>query len=257
MRNVLSANLFRLRKSALFWGLLLVSAAFGALFTLQHVMAQKQAGHNFPLSIDFFAYPLLLGFGMAVFIPLFFGAEYSDGTIRNKIALGCPRLSVYLVHLLTGFGAAILAGIAYLIPVLTIGIPAFDPLPMDSKTLSLLLLGSLALLAAYCALYTAATMNCGRKSTAAVVCLAGMMAVYFLTGGIENRLAYPESTPYYVSGAARAVLETTFDLSPVGQSLQYLWLEAVDPVRLALYSLGIAVAVTTAGLALFQRKDLK
>ncbi len=257
MRNLLSADLFRLRKSALFWGLLLVSAALGALATIQHVMAQPHSGHRFPLSIDFFAYPLLLGFEIAVFIPLFFGAEYSDGTIRNKIALGCSRLSVYLVHLLVSFGTAVLASIVYLVPVLAIGIPAFDPMPVDRKTLFLLLLGSLALLAAYCALYTAATMNCGRKSSAAVTCLAGMMAVYFLTGGIENRLAYPEYTPYHVDGTARAVLETIFDLSPVGQSLQYLWLEAADPARLALYSLGITAVATAAGAALFRRKDLK
>lgn len=257
MRNLLSANLFRLRKSALFWGLLLVSAAFGTLFTLQHILVQKQAGHNFPLSIDFFAYPLLLGFGMAVFIPLFTGAEYSDGTIRNKVALGCSRLSVYLVHLLVSFGTALLASAAYLLPVLVLGAPAFDPMPVDGKTLSLLLLGTLALLGAYCALYTAVVLNCGQKSKAAAGCLVGLLIVYLLTGGVENRLMYPESPSYCADGAARTVLETIYDLSPVGQSLQYLWMEAADPARLAPCSLGIAAAATAAGAALFQRKDLK
>lgn len=257
MRNLLSANMFRLRKSALFWGLLLVSAAFGTLFTLQHIMVQKQAGRNFPLSIDFFAYPLLLGFGMAAFIPLFFGTEYSDGTIRNKAALGCSRSAIYLVHLLTGFGAAVLAGAAYLLPVLALGISAFDPFPADMKPLSLLLLGTLALLGAYCALYTAVVLNCGQKSKAAAGCLVGLLIVYLLTGGVENRLMYPESPSYCAGGAARTVLETIYDLSPVGQSLQYLWLETADPARFVPYSLGIAAAATAAGLTLFRRKDLK
>lgn len=257
MRNLLSANMFRLRKSALFWGLLLVSAAFGTLFTLQHIMVQKQAGHSFPLSIDFFAYPLFLGFGMAVFIPLFTGAEYSDGTIRNKVALGCSRLSVYLAHLLVSFGTALLASAAYLLPVLVLGTPAFDPMPVDGKTLSLLLLGTIVLLAAYCALYTAVVLNCGQKSKAAVGCLVGMFIVYLLTGGVENRLMYPESSSYCAGGAARTVLEAIYDLSPVGQSLQYLWMEAANPARLAPYSLVISAAATAVGLTLFQRKDLK
>ena len=257
MRNRWSANLFHLRKSGLFRGLLLLNSAFGMFYTSMHAAVQRQTGHHFPLSMDLFVFPLLLGFEMAVFIPLFFGAEYSGGIIRNKVASGCPRMAVYLAHLAASMAAALAAGTAYLVPVLVIGIPVFSPLPMDMNFFLLLLLGALALVAGYCALYTAATMNCGRKSTAAAACLAEMLGVYLLTGGIENHLMQPESTPFYVGGPARTVLEIIYNLSPVGQSFQYMRLETDNPVQLTVYSLGTCAAATAAGLALFQRKDLK
>lgn len=42
MRNLLSANFLRLRKSALFWGLLLLLFGLGMLFTLHRVKEQAQ-----------------------------------------------------------------------------------------------------------------------------------------------------------------------------------------------------------------------
>lgn len=102
MWNLLCANFFRLRKSVLFWGLLGVMFALGTAFTLQHIQYQLQRGTRFYLTIDLFSYALLLGFGMAVFIPLFFGAEHSDGAMRNKLTAGHLRVSIYLTHLITG-----------------------------------------------------------------------------------------------------------------------------------------------------------
>ena len=110
MRNLLSANFLRLRKSGIFWFLLLVLFAFGLLTTLQRVIDQMQWKWNtrFYLTVDLFVYALFLGFGMAAFIPLFFGAEYSDGAIRNKLIIGHSRLSVYLSHLITSVAVAAL-----------------------------------------------------------------------------------------------------------------------------------------------------
>ena len=56
---------------------------------------------KFPLDAIFFVYAMLIGLVLSVFLPLFFGSEYSDGTIRNKLAAGHPRLSVYLANLIT------------------------------------------------------------------------------------------------------------------------------------------------------------
>ena len=118
MRNLLSANFLRLRKSGLFWGLLGVMFAFGVFFTLQHLNHYLKWGAKFYLTIDLFTYALLLGFGMAAFIPLFFGAEYSDGAVRSKLTVGHTRLSIYLSHLITSIAVAISAALAYVLPVL-------------------------------------------------------------------------------------------------------------------------------------------
>lgn len=273
MRNLLSANLLRLRKSRLFWGLLGVMLALGAAFTLQHFTHWLRWGARFYLTIDLFTYALLLGFGMAVFIPLFFGAEYSDGAIRNKLTAGHSRLSIYLSHLITSVAAALCAAGAYVLPVLAVGFFIYEPPALEAGTLALLVLGTLVLLAAYCALYTLVTMNCSRKSAAAVICLLGMLVLYLAAGQVEIPLMRPEYlswevteagemipgdlNPRYVGGTARVVLETIQDLLPTGQSLQYMRADAAHPARLPLYSLIDVIAFTTIGAALFRKKDLK
>ena len=273
MRNLLSANFLRLRKSGLFWGLLGVMFALGAAFTLQHFSHWFRWGARFYLTIDLLTYALLLGFGMAVFIPLFFGAEYSDGAIRNKLVAGHSRLSIYLSHLITSVAAALCAAVAYVLPVLAVGLFIYEPPALEAGTLALLVLGTLMLLAAYCALYTLVTMNCSRKSTAAVICLLGMLALYIVSGNVEIPLMHPEylnwvvteagemipgdPNPRYVGGMERVVLETIQDLLPTGQSLQYMRAEVAHPARLPLYSLIDVTAFTAIGAALFRRKDLK
>lgn len=273
MRSLLAANFFHLRKSALFWGLLAVMFAVGLLFTLQHISYQLRHGTRFSLTIDLFAYALLVGFGMAVFIPLFFGTEHSDGTLRNKLTAGHSRLSIYLSHLITSAAVAALAAAAYVLPVLALGPFFFEPPALDGGTLVLSTLGTVALLAAYCALYTLVVMNESRKSTAVAICLLGMFGLYILAGNIEIPLMHPEylsmritasgevipggPNPRYVGGAARAALETLFDLLPTGQSLQYMRADVIHPVRLLLCSLAIIVLSAGAGIALFRRKDLK
>lgn len=273
MRNLLSANLLRLRKSGLFWGLLGVMFALGLLFTLQHLNHYLKWDARFYLTIDLFTYALLLGFGMAVFIPLFFGTEHSDGTFRSKLAVGHTRLAIYLAHLITSVVAALAAAVAYVIPVLAVGLFIYEPPALEPGTLILLALGTLALLAAYCALYTFVVMNCARKSGAAVICLVGMLVLYLAAGNIEIPLMHPEylsmevtesgevipgePNPRYVGGAKRQVLEALQDILPTGQSLQYMRAEVAHPERLPLYSLADTVVLTAAGIALFRRKDLK
>lgn len=273
MRNLLSANFLRLRKNRLFWGLLAAMFALGTAFTLQHIQYQLQRGTRFYMTIDLFVYALLLGFGLAVFIPLFFGDEYSDGAMRNKLTAGHPRLSVYLSHLITSVAVALSAAAAYVLPVFVLGLFFFEPPALDGDTLMLLALGTLVLLAAYCALYTLVTMNCSRKSNAAVFCLMGMLVLYLAAGRIEVKLMPPEylnwevtetgkmipgePNPHYVGGAERAALEAIYDLLPTGQSLQYMRVETAHPERLPLYSLAVTALSTAVGIALFRKKDLK
>ena len=60
MRNLLSANFLRLRKSKIFWGLLSVLFGLGVLFTLHRVNEQQQWGAHFYLTVDLFTYALFL-----------------------------------------------------------------------------------------------------------------------------------------------------------------------------------------------------
>ena len=50
MRNLLSANFFRLRKTPLFWGMLVLNAAFGAGMCV--VRFQESCQYQFQVSLD-------------------------------------------------------------------------------------------------------------------------------------------------------------------------------------------------------------
>ncbi len=121
MRNLLAANFLRLGKSALFWGALAFCLGAGALMALQ--LYQMNQYEDFPLDGAFFTYPIFVCIIIAVFIPLFFGRDYSDHTIRNKVAAGHPRAAIYAANLLTDTAVSLLLCAAYMAVVAAIGIP--------------------------------------------------------------------------------------------------------------------------------------
>ena len=141
MRNLLAANLLRLRKNKLFWGLLAFSAGFGALVAFNYYeMSQIE-----PITLDgaFFIYPMTACILTAVFIPLFLGREYSDSTIRNKVSAGCSRFLVYAANLLTAAAASLLFCAAHMIAVTVVGTPLIGFIAMEANLAVPLALGSL------------------------------------------------------------------------------------------------------------------
>lgn len=271
MTNLMSAHLFRLKKSCLFWGCLLISSAAGAWQSIQTFL---EHGRTVPLDSIFFVYAMLIGLLLSVFLPLFFGSEYSDGAIRNKLAAGHTRLSVYLTSLttatLTAFlfcGACILFTVAAGASLL--GGPQYPGLLLKTTLLSLLMA------AAWCALYIAVILNCSRKSASAVSCMLLYLLLFMVATWVFAKLDAPEFWPAYdltVGGQISSVMEPNpsyltpdqrpfyeflLDLNPMGQAIQYIDVSPARPLQLALCSLGTVAVTTAAGAALFQRKDLK
>ena len=86
MGNLLSAGVYRLLRSKVFY------VCLAAMFLLEIFFLQGAAGDrtywNEGLESSYFLYTLLLPFAAAAFCGLFFGAEYSSGTLRNKFTAG-------------------------------------------------------------------------------------------------------------------------------------------------------------------------
>ena len=270
MTNLLSANLFHLRKSSLFWVALGLSAAAGAWQPTQTFLEFER---YFPLDNSFFTYAMLNGLLLAVFLPLFFGMEYSDGTIRNKLAAGHPRLFVYLANLLTAVLTAFLFCGAYILFTLAVGVPLLGAPKRPGLLLTTALL-SLLTAAAWCAIYTLINMSLSRKAGAAVCCILLYLALFIGALVTFNKLDAPEfypayqlvdgemvsemvENPAYLTKDQRPFYEFLLDLNPMGQSVQYIDMAPARPVQLTLCSLGVFAATTAVGTALFQRKDLK
>lgn len=283
MRNLLSANFLRLRKSVLFWSIMVLMLLLGVGFTLQRVWEQvtyAEFGGLYYIDEAFFNYAMIIGIIMSIFIPLFFGTEYSDGAIRNKLAVGHSRVSVYLAHTITAVAAAILFCLAYILAALAVGVPLLNggierPLPIFLLNLA----GSLVLAAAYSALFTLVTLNVRQKAVSAVVCILGTLTIIFASFYVRARLSEPETwfsygtdgtggitmveypNDRYLRGAERAIYEFIYDFLPMTQSMQYYSSYSKEHVpqsqRMMAYSLLISTLSTAVGISLFRRKDLK
>ena len=270
MTNLLSANLFRMKKSRLFWGCLLIFSAAGAWQSIQTFL---EHGRTVPLDSIFFVYAMLIGLLLSVFLPLFFGAEYSDGAIRNKLAAGHTRLAVYLSNLTAAVSTAVLFCGACILCTMAAGIPLLGGPKYPGLLLKTTLL-SLLMAAAWCAIYTAVIMNCSRKAASAVSCILLFLLIFGIALTVYQILDAPEfypsfglvdgemvsemvRNPDHLQPEERWPYELLLDLDPVGQAVQYTDGTVTRPLQMALCSVGVFAAATAAGLALFQRKDLK
>ena len=279
MTNLLSANLLRLKKSLLFWGTLALSFGFGVWVAAVQVMEQMKYG-GFEDSPAFSRYTSVVGVVIAVFVSLFFGTEFGDGTIRNKLVTGHSRKAIYLANLIAASACSLLFETAYLAACFAVGTPFMRSgllrfLEVKPAVFWLTLAGTLVLTLAYSAVFLLVTMNCVRKTTSAVLCI--LLAVLLLIAGLylEGRLeapeyisdyiitvdgvdrTEPEPNPRYLRGTEREVYQFLYDFTPGGQTVQYSMVAAGNLLGMPVYSLIIFAVSTGAGAALFRRKDLK
>lgn len=248
MRNLMSANFARLWKSRLFWMCAVISLAYGA-FSLNSWYRHSQILLDMGLSpelewIQEFSHniPIYIGILLSVFISLFLSAEYSDATIRSKLVIGHSRTGVYFSGLITAAAVAFFCCAAYLLPMLIGGAPYLHAAVSDL----VILLGLLALCAAYCAIFTGVSMNLDRKSAAPVACLLGTFVLLFAVQAISRK--------------AGPVYWFFSDVLPFGQAQWYMdvtRLTARQTLSMPLYSLAVTAVSTGAGLLLFRRKDIK
>ena len=275
MAKLLRANFSRLWKSRVFY----VGLAFTVLLNVFLVIDgwhSGKLGYPEPLEDMLFQNCIIIGFVSAVFVGMFLGTEYSDGTIRNKIAVGHTRTSIYLANLTVCAAASVLLLLISLAVGFGLGSFLLDPLGLPIKTLLLyILIGTLNTLA-FSSIFTLAAMLSPSKASGAVLCLVLALCLLFaasLVGGMlsepemvqgyalndEGQVVFsdPSPNPRYVSGSKRAVLEVIYDILPTGQAFQLSNNECVHPARLPAFSLLLTLVTTAAGALLFRRRDLK
>lgn len=257
MRRLLCANFFSMIHTKRLWLGAVIMVASVALDTASVIRMMDHA----EVSLDqtfinsapwlFILLPCLCG--------LFINTDYHDGTIRNKLTVGCTRAAVYLsnfvilcaaavFYLALGIGTCLVIGVSA-------GVRMLDPGHVAGQ-MGLLLLVFMALTAI--AVF-AATMVSSR--TALVACALVGLGLMFGGQAINSRLAAPKEiadyvgmavttdedgrqvmqyidkdgnvidaedipmvpNPEYISEPMRSVLRTVNEIHPGGQLWEILW----------------------------------
>lgn len=273
MIKLLNAGFTRLKKDKLFWSLSIFVVIL-ALFTINNGCLSMEK-YKEVVTIDrlFFYILPVLGILSAVFISVFLGNEYASGTIRNKIIIGHSRYKIYLSNFILCGLVTLFYVLLFMVILVVIGIPIFGGIQMTMFGFLILLLDSLALGIAYSSIFTFIAMLCSNKTATAITCILIAIGMLFfsiiLISIIETPKMIPSyeliegemvskevPNPRYPSDAQRRICQTIIDINPAGQSLEIVGRETNFKI-LSVYSLGIIILFTSAGLLLFQRKELK
>lgn len=244
MNRLLSANFTRLRKSKVFWLGVIAIIGFGAFLPISNYMDEIRfrefTDYEFTNPFDnvLFGYSLAIGVLCAIFISLFLGTEYSDGTIRNKLIVGKTRASIYFSNLITNIAAALFMCLCYLGSVCAVGIPLCDKIDMEISLVLKIIAASLVMVIAFCSVCTMLSMIIQSKAIMAIISITSIFVLMFgsaiisdrlnqpknfvyseITDGVEKVISEPNS--YYVGGTKRKVYIFLNDFLPTSQSIKF------------------------------------
>lgn len=276
MLKLLSANFSRLRKDKTFWlcmgAMLIYSVVYMLNGSRQAIIDISE--YNYSIDQYYFHFAVIIGAFCSLFGSMFLGTEYSDGTIRNKIAVGHTRVSIYLANLITTFAATLMIMFAWLIGAL-VAIPTLGIWRMGIPNLLAYLGIAVMFEAAFSAIFTFICMQCSNKAVTIANSMLLFLGILAFASITYNALSEPEMTsgiqitangmqmgepapnPNYVSGVTRQIYEFIVDFLPTGQGLQMWQLEIGNSIRMLVSSLAITVLTTLGGIIIFKRKDLK
>lgn len=278
MANLLSANLLRLKKSRLFWETLAIALFVTAVAMLDSCRQASGLWEQYGIIKTFDDYYFnqapAIGIYLAVFLSLFLGTEYSDGTVRNKIIVGHSRTSIYLANF-SICAQATLAVLAIILLGGLAGIPFLGFWQGELEKLAFNLLICIGFSLSLASIFTLIGTLSTRKSTTAVLSMLFYLGILMAALLIYSRLCEPEMTskmmityngiessppmpnPNYVGGTMRTILEAVMSILPTGQAVLLVNDEIVQPLVPILDSLVIVIVTNLIGISLFEKKDLK
>ncbi|MEE5994044.1 MAG: ABC transporter permease subunit [Oscillospiraceae bacterium] len=280
MNKLLTAELHRMFRHRYYW---ICTILFGCIpYLAIYLQRQADIRHNNPKPEPpdgvLFAGTFYLSILIAVIVCLHIGAEYSDKTIRNKIALGHSRTAIYVVNwIVCNIGVFVM----YLVYVLVSLISGYF-LTDGYLTKPSAMCGDLAISFVITMVYTSVmlmiVMVVQSKSAGAVISLVLAVVVMFAGASVMQKLYEPEylttdvimnyngdvndthqPNPAYIDGTEREVVKVIADILPSSQSMQ-LAEGAFAPEKLKympIYSGIIILLSTTVGIYIFNKEDLK
>ena len=277
MSKLLSANFQRLLKSKEFW-LCAVSTLLISVIMIcteadsAAVMAAR--GTIKPLDDYYFQLAPYIGAIMAIFISLFLGTDYSDGTIRNKLIAGHTRTGIYLANFFTCLTVGIIITALCFIGGLP-GLYLIGDFAMGASGVVTYFLVAVGVAAAFSAIFVWISTLSQNKVFTVVRVLILWVAMILAASGLNDRLNEVEfnggmawidgefvmveetPNPMYLTGSVRTVCELLYRLLPTGQAIAMTSADISTPLLNIAASLIVAVVITAVGILSFRKKDLK
>ena len=284
MNRLFASTFFRMLKKIVFWILLICMFAYG-VYSASNVAWEASAG--FAIDGCVFEFAPFMGLVAAVFISLFVGSEYSDGTIRNKLVVGHSRMQIYLANLIVCSIACVLISLAYAAGIIMVGSSKGGELLTETSIVSMCLICSVLVSIAFASIMTMLAMLNTNKAGNVVVSMILALVLLVSSSYIYQRLGEPEMydnyvsvnevgvptqveqlpNPLYIDGTSRTVLEVVNDLFPSGQAMQLADAfdsEGItnkgienDPYQWIGYSLLVILLTSGMGIALFRKKEIR
>ncbi len=278
MSRLLNAGFKRLIKDKVFWICIIAFITLG--ITRCWAQYNEIIKYNAIVKIDniIFNSIVIIDFAIPIFICLFVGTDYSDGTIRNKIIAGHTKKSIYFSNLLISIAAGIIINSIFMIVVAAIGIPLFGPSELEVSTFLWLMLDITFIIIVYCSIFNMISLICSNKTISVVISILLVLGLFIINMIVLNKLQEPEyipqiviengvavetgkemlvKNPHYLDANTKKVYQFIADLNPTSQGFQISGLFASNIKILAVYSFIISLITNSIGYFIFNKKDLK
>lgn len=236
MGNLLKASFIRLKKSKIFWLLLIFSIGFALFYVGKEYSkyleiekaAQRIENIEYAkifksevlesaitdLEVLLFKYPLIIGTIIAIFSSVFLGVEHSDGGLHRKISIGNSRTNIYLSNFII---VSIVSIIFYFLNflVFTLAVPITGWVKFGTQELLMIVFCILLTIITYSSIFTFITMLFSNKNISVIIGI--ILAVLLVLAAIKSyNLA---NVSKYIGGATVFNEETGEEVVVIKPSL--------------------------------------
>lgn len=247
MHKLLSANISRLLLNKGFW-LSVVLMMCSLSFFSWLMLSQGSTRMDIPLYIT------IQGIGIltSVFISVFYGTEYNDGTLRNKVIVGHKRDHIYLASFLTGTFAISIIYLVYLLLGTTFIIASHTTMGVSGIQLFLMSIVGWLACVSYIAIFNFVGMLSSSKARTSIINILTAFMLMFV-----GLTCYSIARPGQLADANRAIFQFLFDINPFGQTFQFISYDIAYLYRLMFYAILLILILSELGMYIFRKKDIK
>lgn len=274
MNKLLHAGFYRFKKSRIYAVCLAGVLLYGIFVNATQYFNKVKYGYELTVDPLIFNFLTMIGVVFSVFIGLYVGTEYGDGTIRNKLIVGMSRTGIYLSNLIICTAGGMIIIIAAYILNIGLGIPLFGTPEMGAAQFAVTLLNGICLGIAYISIFNMIAMINSNKTNGAVLCILAAFAIVFIGILLFSQLSQPEfvdrlvmkdgesmletvKNSNYLSGTKREIYQNMLELLPSGQAMMLVNHNEIHPLRMIAYSGLVTVVTNVIGISIFRRKDIK